>query len=87
MKRDESNFIDYHGKQMINFSITLAIAALCLFVVGGPVVVLTFGLGVLIVGPLFMALNIYALVMIIMGAVKANKGEYYEFPISIRLIK
>ena len=52
-----------------------------------PVVFLTFGIGILIVAPLLMAVGVYALVMEILGAVKANNGEYYEFPISIRLIK
>ena len=87
MKRDESKFIDYHGKQMINFSITLAIAALCLGVVGVPVTFFTFGIGGLIIGPLFLALQVYALVMVVLGAVKANNGEYYEFPITFRFIK
>jgi len=87
MKRDESKFIDFHGKQMINFSITLAIAALCMGVIGGPLIVVTFGLAAFIIVPLVMALNIYALVMVIIAAMKANKGEWYEFPISLRLIK
>jgi uncharacterized protein len=87
MKKDESKFIDYHGKQMINFSITMALASLILGVVGFPLIIVTFGLGALIVVPLGMALGIYALVMTIIGATKANNGEWYEFPISLRLIK
>ena len=87
IKRDQSKFIDYHGKEMVNFSITLAIVGVCIAAIGGPVVVLTFGLAALIVVPLLMAVNIYAIVMIVIGAIKANRGEWYEFPISLRLIK
>ena len=87
MKRDESKFVDHHGKEVLNFTITMAIAGLALGFVGAPVVLLTFGIGLLIVLPLAMGLGIYNLVLTIMGAVKANNGEWYEFPISIRLIK
>lgn len=87
MKRDESKFIDHHGKEMVNFMITMAIVGLCSSVVAVPVVFLTFGIGMFIITPLLMAVGVYALVMEILGAVKANNGEYYEFPISIRLIK
>ena len=87
MKRDQSKFIDHHGKEMINFSITVAIVAFAVGLVGGPLVVITFGLGALIVVPLMMALHIYALVMLIINAMKANKGEWCEFPITMRLIK
>lgn len=87
VKRDESKFIDHHGKEVINFKITMVIVSLGLGVVAVPVIFFTFGIGMLIVLPLVMALGIYGLVMEIIGAVKANNGEYYEFPISIRLIK
>ncbi|HVS38177.1 MAG TPA: DUF4870 domain-containing protein [Gemmataceae bacterium] len=87
MKREESKFINHHGKEVINFIITLIIPSLVLSVVGCPFVILTWGLAAFIVVPLFMALNIYALVMIIMGAMRANAGEWWEFPISIRMIK
>lgn len=87
MKREESKFIDFHGKQMVNFTITLAIVHLCLMVVGVPFIIITFFLGAFIVVPLGMAIGVYSLVMVIMGAMKANKGEWYEFPLSLRLIK
>ncbi len=87
MKRDESKFVDHHGKEVINFCITLVIPLLALFMVGCPLVFLTWGLAGFIVVPLFLAVNVYALVMLIVGAMKANEGRWWEFPISIRLIK
>jgi len=87
MKKDQSRFIDHHGKEALNFSITVAITAFAVGLVGAPIVILTFGLGGLIIGPLMMALHIYALVMLIMNAMKANKGEWCEFPITIRMIR
>ena len=87
MKRDESKFIDHHGKEVLNFSITMGLAALILSAVGVPLVFLTCGLGAFIYGPLIVALGVYATVMTIIGAMRANNGEWYEFPLSFRMIK
>ena len=87
MKRDESKFVNHHGKEVINFCITLIIPVLALVMVGCPLVFITWGLAGFIVGPLFLAVNVYALVMMILGATKANQGLWWEFPISIRMIK
>ena len=87
LKRDESKFINHHGKEVINFTLTLLIPVLALFMVGCPLVFVTWGLAGFIVVPLFLALNVYALVMMILGAIKSNQGEWWEFPIAIRMIK
>ena len=55
MKRDESKFINHHGKEVINFMITLLIPSFVLLLVGCPFVFLTWGLAAFIVVPLFMA--------------------------------
>ena len=87
MKREESKFIDHHGKEVINFSITMALGGLILGAVGVPLIFLTLCLGAIVIIPLMMAFGIYGTVMTIIGATKANKGEWWEFPISIRLIR
>ena len=88
MKRKESEFIDHHGKEALNFIITMAIAGIVLMFFIVPVfVVLTLGIGALLVLPLMLALGIYSLVMPIIAAVKANNGEWYMFPFCLRLIK
>ncbi len=87
MKRDESKFINHHGKEVLNFCLTLLIPLLTLVMVGCPLVFLTWGLAGFIVVPLFLAVNVYALVMMIIGAMKANQGQWWEFPLSIRMIQ
>jgi uncharacterized Tic20 family protein/DNA-directed RNA polymerase subunit RPC12/RpoP len=84
MKKDQSRFVDHHGKQMMNFTITVIIAAMVLSVVGVPVTIFTFGVGLLLLGPLFMALHIGALVICIMNAMKANRGEWSEVAVAIK---
>jgi len=77
IKREDHPFIDKQGKEAVNFQITMLIVLfiaviLCLVVIG------------------FLFLFIIPLVMTIfpiIAAVRANRGEDYSYPFSIRFIK
>lgn len=72
----ESPFLDDHGKEAVNFQISLVIY----FVVSAI-------LAVIVVGFLLMAMVwVLGVVGCIMGAVAANRGEYFRYPMSLRLI-
>ena len=77
IKKDEIPFVDDQGKEALNFQITVAIAVfvsfLLCFVVIGFLLLPVVGIG--------------ALVLTIIAAVKANGGEAYRYPITIRFIK
>jgi uncharacterized protein len=74
MKKDTSKFVDYHGKESVNFQ-------LCLLIV-------TFICAITIIGiPIAFLLLIAAIVMPIIAGMKANEGEYYQYPYIFRLIK
>ncbi len=75
--KDRSAYIDYHGKEALNFQITVTIA----LIASGILVLLLIGIFLLI------AVAILALVLSVVAAVKANNGEYYEYPFSIRFIR
>ncbi len=75
--KDESPMIDKQGKIILNWIITSTI----LMVIG---VVLTL---VLIGIPIVIAVGIAGLVFNIKGAIKADKGEIYQYPMSITFIK
>ena len=76
-KKDQSEFIDHHGKESLNFQITMAIAFLVSFV-----------LMIIVIGIfLVIGLAIFELVVIIIAAIKANDGEHYQYPFAIRFIK
>ena len=77
MKKDQSTYIDYHGKESLNFQITMAIAFFVSFIL--MFVVIGF---FLVVG-----LAIFELVVIIIAAIKANDGVQYQYPINFRFIK
>src|ERR1700760_1580947 len=76
-KRGDSAEIDAHGKESLNFQISMFIydviaGILCLVLVG---FVLLFVLWVL---------NI---VLVIIASIKASEGQLYRYPFTIRLIK
>jgi uncharacterized Tic20 family protein len=77
IKRDESPELDAHGKEAVNFQISMLIynaiaAVFCLVLVG------FFFLAVLWV------LNA---IFVIIAAIKASDGEFYRYPMTIRFIQ
>ncbi len=83
VKKDQSRFIDHHGKEALNFMITCFLAAM----IGIVFAVITMGLGMIIVLPLFMLIWVGSLVFEIMACIAANRGEWYRIPMTIRFIK
>jgi uncharacterized Tic20 family protein len=77
MKRDESPEIDAHGKEAINFQISMLIynivaAVFCL----------------ILVGFVFLAvLWVLNAVLVIIAAIHASDGKFYRYPMTIRFIQ
>lgn len=70
--------VDRHGKEALNFQITVAIA----FLICIPLMFVLIGI------PLMFAVGIGALVLTIMAAVKVSNGNFeYKYPFAIRLLK
>ena len=76
MKKDESEYVDYHGKESLNFQITMFVA----FVIAIILVFVIIGI------PLLIGLAIFQVVMIIVAGIKASDGNYYRYPFCFRLI-
>ncbi len=77
IQKEKSAFVDYHGKEAVNFQITIAIAF-----------ALSFLLMILVIGIfLLFVVGIVWLVFTIIAAIKANNGEYYRYPLTVRFIK
>ena len=77
VKKDESPFMDHHGREAVNFHLTIMIAGL---VCGA--------LACLVIGFILLPLvGIASIVYSILAGVAANRGEWYRFPYTIRMIK
>jgi uncharacterized Tic20 family protein len=77
IKKNEMPFVDDQGKEALNFQITVTLAVLVC-------IVLMFVLIGLLLLPV---VGIAALVLTIIGAIKANEGQRYRYPFALRLIK
>lgn len=77
IKRNDHPFIDEHGKEALNFQITMFIA----FLVS---VLLAF---VLIGFALLAILGVAEIVLPILAGIKANEGKHFRYPLTLRLIK
>ncbi len=77
VKKEEYPFVDDQGKEALNFQITVTIASL---VAGFSILLL---IGIL----LLPAVLLFALVMTIIGAIKASNGEWFRYPLTIRFVK
>ena len=77
IKKDESEFVDRHGRESLNFQITVAIAALVLTVTGS-----------LLCFPVFLlpVLMVYDIVYCCLGASAANRGDDFAYPLILRLL-
>jgi uncharacterized Tic20 family protein len=77
LKRGDSPEIDAHGKESLNFQISMLIydaiaLILCVFLIGIPILI---------------ALWVANTVLVIIASVKASEGKFYQYPFTIRLIK
>jgi uncharacterized protein len=77
LKKDESSFINYHGREYFNFFISYTVYS----VISGILVFLIVGIFLLWI------LGIMALVFTIIAALKAYEGNEYRFPLVFRVIK
>lgn len=76
LKRDSSEFIDAHGKEAVNFQITMLIA----FVISGALAFILIGI------PLLVGLAIFELIVVIIAGIKASEGSHYQYPFSLKII-
>lgn len=76
VKRGDSPEIDAHGKESLNFQLSMLIydaiaAILCLVLIGIPILI---------------ALWIMNTVCVIIASIRASEGKFYRYPFTIRFL-
>ncbi|MFE5323594.1 DUF4870 domain-containing protein [Paenibacillus sp. NPDC056579] len=77
MKKDESAYVTEHAKESLNFQISMIIYS----IIAG---ILCFAIIGFVLLPI---LGVFALIVIIIATIRASKGQHYEYPLTIRLVK
>jgi uncharacterized Tic20 family protein len=77
MKRAEFPLVDDQGKEALNFQISMTI-----FLIVSAILILV------LIGIVFLViLGVFDLIITIIAAVRANSGERFRYPLSIRFVK
>lgn len=76
-RKDDSQWVDWNGKASLNFQISL----LLYMVLSIPLVIIIVGI------PIIIFLGFLKVICIIIGSVKASKGEEFRYPLSIPFIQ
>jgi uncharacterized Tic20 family protein len=79
-RRDESPFNDDHGREVVNLSIT----GVLVFFIG--LVAMFIGFTGCVGIAIWIGWGVVALISMIRGAVAANSGEYFRYPLNIRFL-
>lgn len=74
--RKESDYVACNAREALNFHLSLLIYGLCCV----PLVFLLIGI------PLLIFLAVGSLILGIIASVKANDGECYRYPLTLRLV-
>lgn len=78
VKKDTSEYLDQHGKDALNYQISLF-----LYTVGLTLITLvTFGYGAI----LFIPFALFAITGFVLAAMQGYKGEPCKYPLTIRLL-
>ena len=84
LKKEESSAIDEHGKESLNFQISM-------FIYIAGLSVLCFILMFIIIGflliPVIAILCVLDIALVIIASIKANEGQFYRYPLTLRLVK
>lgn len=89
-KKDDNKFVADQAKEVLNFQISL----LVYFIVGILVILFSIfrssehmPLNIVVTGILLVIIWIFDFIITIVGAVRANEGVWFRYPLSIRFIK
>jgi uncharacterized Tic20 family protein len=76
VKKDEFEFVADQGKEVLNFQITWTL----IFILSAILILVGIGIVMLI------GFGIAWLVLVIVGTVAANNGQYYRYPLTIKFL-
>jgi uncharacterized Tic20 family protein len=82
IKKEEHPLADEQGKEAVNFQISMSLYGLV-----GSIACLITCIGAVLIPFVLGGVGVVDLVFLLIAAVKANNGEHYRYPLTIRFIK
>jgi uncharacterized Tic20 family protein len=90
IKANDSPYYDDHGRETVNFQISMLV-----YLFGGGIILalftlITFGVGVILTVPLAILGTLFLVVIRLVGGIRgamaANRGEFYRYPMCLRFL-
>ena len=90
IRAHDSPFLDDHGREATNFQLSQIIYVVLGGIALGLFTAITIGVGIVIALPVFLV-GLFVLIVVrvvgcIRGAMAANRGQYYRYPMTIRIL-
>ncbi len=86
IKKEESPFINQQAREVLNAQISWLIYGICFVILAFLFIITTMGLAMLLIIPLSLGLTIVPIVHCAQGAMAANRGESFAYPMILRLV-
>lgn len=80
IRKDQSRYVAFHALQSLYLTVAVAVIMIVLYIAVFILSMVTLGIGALLYIPM-MFLPIAPLILQVMAGVKANNGEWYEYPV------
>jgi len=84
--RDRGPFVRAHSANSLNIQITMFLWLIGLTIAAVVIGILTLGIALIVLIPLLMAAPLFAAVLHIIGMMKANNGDWWDPPMTIRFV-
>ncbi len=85
-KGNDSPWVRRQAVESLNFQLSMLIYGVVGSIVGVILALVTFGIALIVLIPLGIALGIAWLVFTILAAIKASNGEDYRYPLTMRMV-
>lgn len=85
--RDKSALVDHNGKESMNFQLSILIVGLVSGAVFTVLTIVTLGLALFLIIPAVLVAVVFIIVWQIQGAIAANNGQYYRYPMNWRMVR
>jgi uncharacterized Tic20 family protein len=83
VRKDNDPFAAEHGRNALNFNLSVIVYMLGLIIVS----IITFGVGLLVTIPGFIALGLAWFAFTLVGTIKAASSETFNYPLTIRFVR
>ncbi len=84
--RERGPFVRHHAAEALNFQLSLLLYGLGVAAVGGILTLVTFGLLAPVWALAGGALVVVGVVLTVLAAVAASRGQWYRYPLTVRFV-